>query len=108
MTRARLRMAPIVLKPGRPGTVRRNVSLCRRTGCTVGEPGRKRLGRQRSYSMKQMDDNIGYVLKKLEEVGQLSNTIVAFATDECAEVITFPNGGTTLCKGEISPGWKVA
>jgi len=57
--------------------------------------------------MAQMDDDIGRLLKHLEDIGEADNTIVIFTTDNGAEVFTWPDGGMTPfrdTKGTVGEG----
>jgi arylsulfatase A-like enzyme len=71
----------------------------------LGTKGGKDWG-VNEVGMKQLDDNIGVVLKKLEEMGQLDNTIVVFTTDNGAEAQTYPDGGVTPFKGNKMTTWE--
>lgn len=57
--------------------------------------------------MVQLDDIVGALMKKLDEMGEAENTIVIFTTDNGAEVFTWPDGGMTpfrATKGTIFEG----
>jgi len=49
--------------------------------------------------MAQLDDDVGALLKHLDDTGEAENTIVIFSTDNGAETFTWPDGGNTPFKG---------
>ncbi len=55
--------------------------------------------------MADMDDNIGTLLKHLDDIGEADNTIVVFTTDNGAEVFTWPDGGMTPFKATKGTVW---
>jgi len=57
--------------------------------------------------MAQLDDDVGLLLKHLDDMGVADNTIVIFTTDNGAEVFTWPDGGMTpfkATKGTVGEG----
>ena len=56
--------------------------------------------------MKQLDDVVGELLAKLEELGVAQDTIVVFSTDNGAEKFTWPDGGETPFRGEKGGTWE--
>ena len=47
-----------------------------------------------------------YVLKKLEDIGQLDNTIIVWTSDNGAQTQTYPDGGITPFKGDKLTTWE--
>jgi arylsulfatase len=56
--------------------------------------------------MVEHDAHVGQVLKKLEELGLAENTIVMYSTDNGAETMSWPDGGTTMFRGEKNTNWE--
>jgi arylsulfatase len=50
--------------------------------------------------MVEHDRQVGQMLDKLKELGLEENTIVMYSTDNGAEAFTWPDGGTTMFRGE--------
>jgi arylsulfatase A-like enzyme len=56
--------------------------------------------------MVEHDGHVGRLLDKLDELGIADNTIVMYSTDNGAEVVTWPDGGTTPFHGEKGTTWE--
>ncbi|MCM3905667.1 MAG: arylsulfatase [Pyrinomonadaceae bacterium] len=61
--------------------------------------------------MVEHDGHVGKLLDKLDELGIANNTIVMYSTDNGAEVMSWPDGGSTPFRGEkdtnYEGGWRV-
>jgi arylsulfatase A-like enzyme len=61
--------------------------------------------------MVEHDGHVGKLLDKLDQLGIADNTIVMYSTDNGAEVMSWPDGGTTPFRGEkntnFEGGWRV-
>jgi arylsulfatase len=56
--------------------------------------------------MAEHDAMVGQLLAKLKELGVEQNTIVVYTTDNGAETFTWPDGGTTMFRGEKNTQWE--
>jgi arylsulfatase len=56
--------------------------------------------------MVEHDGHVGQVLAKLKELSLEGNTIIMYSTDNGAEVMSWPDGGTTVFRGEKNTSWE--
>jgi len=56
--------------------------------------------------MVEHDGHVGQLLAKLKELGLDENTIVMYSTDNGAETMSWPDGGTTMFRGEKNTNWE--
>ncbi|TPG33939.1 arylsulfatase [Flavobacterium pectinovorum] len=50
--------------------------------------------------MMELDDEVGQILKKLDDLGIADNTILVFTSDNGPEIFTWPDGGNQPFRGE--------
>ena len=56
--------------------------------------------------MVEHDGMVGQLLAKLDELGIADNTIIMYSSDNGAETFTWPDGGTTMFRGEKNTPWE--
>ncbi|MGD0208462.1 MAG: arylsulfatase [Verrucomicrobiota bacterium] len=56
--------------------------------------------------MVEHDSDVGEMLDELKKLGIEDNTIVMYSSDNGAEMCTWPDGGTTMFRGEKNTQWE--
>ncbi|MBZ9935109.1 arylsulfatase [Mesorhizobium sp. BR1-1-16] len=56
--------------------------------------------------MVEHDGMVGQLLDELKKLGIENDTIVMYSTDNGAETFTWPDGGTTMFRGEKNTNWE--
>jgi arylsulfatase len=56
--------------------------------------------------MAEHDAAVGVLLAKLKALGLEDNTIIMYSSDNGAETFTWPDGGTTMFRGEKNTQWE--
>jgi arylsulfatase len=56
--------------------------------------------------MLEQDEQVGTLLKKLDELGVADNTIVVYSTDNGNELLFWPDGGYAPFRGEKGTTWE--
>ena len=56
--------------------------------------------------MVEHDGHVGQILAKIKELGLEENTIVMYSTDNGSESFSWPDGGTTMFRGEKATQWE--
>jgi arylsulfatase A-like enzyme len=56
--------------------------------------------------MVEHDREIGVLLARLDELGIMDNTIIMYSTDNGSESFSWPDGGTTMFRGEKNTNWE--
>jgi arylsulfatase A-like enzyme len=72
--------------------------------------GKAGLGRGNEYAdgMWEMDQNVGKLLKTLDDAGVANNTIVVFTTDNGPNFFTWPDAATSPFRSEKDSNWEGA
>ena len=67
--------------------------------------GRTGLGLE-ADAMTELDDNVGKLLAEVDKLGIAENTIIVFTTDNGAEMMSWPDAGSTPFRGEKATNWE--
>jgi arylsulfatase len=106
VTRAALGFMEKAVKDGKPFFVWWNSTRMHIfTHLKTASKGKTGLGVY-ADGMVEHDGMVGELLAKLKELGIEDNTIAMYSTDNGAETFTWPDGGTTMFRGEKNTQWE--